>query len=338
MAKPRVTLKDVASVSGVSVPTASRVLNGRGRVSLETRDRVLLAAQRLDFQPNALAVFLASGRSHTVGVLAQDAPALFAAQVVTGVTAELGRRDMATLLYDSGHDRASLQQNVRKFEARRIDGLVVVGDGTGELLRSVSLGFSIPVVYVFGVSDDADDVSFVPDGRMGGRLAGEHLISLGRRNIAHITALNDMAAGDRAAGLRDALDTAGLALAGGAPMRGDWSAESGMEAARRLLRSGVAVDAIFCGNDAIASGVYHALSEVGLKVPDDVALVGMDNADRDIAGRRNWLTTIDPQLGDLGRAAVEYLMTLIGGAEPEPGVHYRPCVLVDRASTSVVPA
>lgn len=332
MVRQRVTLKDVASVAGVSVPTASKVLNGRGRVSAQTRDRILLAAERLDFRPNALAVFFASGRSHTIGVLAQNAPGAFAMRVITGVTAELGRRDMATLLYDSAQNRKVLSENVRKFEARRIDGLVVVGDGTGEAVGSVSSGFAVPVVYVFGVSDDAGDVSFVPDGRMAGRLAGEHLIAAGRRNIAHITARDDIAADDRARGLRDALDTAGLGMAGGSPLRGNWTGEWGGSGTRRLLESGATVDAIFCGNDAIAGGAYWALREAGLRVPEDVALVGVDNSQREIAGRSDVLTTIDPDLGGMGRSAVEYLMDLIGGAPPSPGVHYHPCTLLPGAS------
>jgi len=339
MARKPVSLRDVAAVAGVSASTASRVLNGQGRVSDATRQRIVEAAERLDFQPNALARSLVSGRSHTIGVLAVNAPGAFVMPVLTGATTRLGEHDLSALIYDSHLDRDLLAATVRKLRARRIDGLLVLGDGSRSGMRSVSEGFAVPVVYAYGVSDDAQDASFLHDGRLAGQIAGEHLLSLGRRRIAHITAWDyDLSARARAEGLSSALDAAGVELVLGHPLHGDWSRQWGVRAAQELLASGAPFDAVFCGNDEIALGVYSVLRDAGLRVPGDVALVGMDNMSGMLGHADTLLTTIDPRLNALGAAAADYLVAAIDGGPYEGGLHSVPCTLVLGESTALDPA
>jgi LacI family transcriptional regulator len=323
----QVTLSDVAAAANVDLSTVSRVLRGGGRASDVTRQRIIDTAARLNFRPNAQGQFLATGISKTIGVLTLDAPATFTMPVLAGVNRALGRRDVATLLYDTNFDEHELRESVLKFHARSIDGLLVIGNGLMSRVQSVTEGFDVPVVYVFGVPDNDNDAWFLPDGVMAGRMAGEHLIGLGRRRIAHVTAARDLAAAQRAQGLREALSAAGLELALGQPLEGSWQREWGVEAAHRILDSGADIDAIFCGNDQIALGVYGVLRAAGVRVPDDVALVGYDNWERMAEARQNLLTSIEPDLVGLGYEAATYLATVERGAV-QSGPHYHPCSLV----------
>lgn len=327
-----VTLSDVAAVAGVSVSTVSKVLNGRGRVAATTSTRIHEAAQRLDFRPNALAQSFALGRSQTIGVLANDAPGTFTMLVLVGASTALGQADMAALMYDARRDPAVLAEHVRKLQARRIDGLLVLGDGPGAPLRSVSNGFTVPTVYAYGLSDDVRDVSFLPNALMAGRLAGQHLIDLGRTQIAHITAENDLAATDRTIGVTAVLADSGLTLALGAPLRGTWTRHWGARAAHALLEHGESVDGIVCGNDEIAFGVYTVLRRAGVAVPDDIAIVGMDNTESRFQAPR-LLTTIDPNLEALGVSAASFLLQALAGGDYEPGVHRQDCSLIVGEST-----
>ncbi len=338
MERKAVSLRDVAAVAGVSVSTASKVLRGQGKASESTRQRILAAAERLDFQPNALGQFLARGRSATIGILAENAPGAFTMPILTGATTALGERDLSVLVYDWHLDRTVLAATVRKLKARKIDGLLVIGDGTGSDMHSISEGFAVPVVYVFGVSDDPQDPSFMHDGRLAGRLAGEHLLAAGRTRIAHISAAaSDLSAAARAEGLREVLDDAGRRLVLGAPLAGDWTREWGIRAARRLLDSGEPFDGVFCGNDAIAEGVEEVLREAGRRVPEDVAIVGMDNVTGLMGQPDGRLTTIDPHLTRLGEVAARYLADGIDGGELVGGVHTVPCTLIPGESTGARP-
>jgi LacI family transcriptional regulator len=326
------TLGDVAAAAKVDLSTASRVLRGGGRASDATRQRIFDAAARLNFRPNAQGQFLATGISKTVGVLTLDAPSTFTMPVLAGVNRALGRKDIATLLYDTDFDETKLRESVLNFHARSIDGLLVIGNGLMTRIRSITEGFDVPVIYAFGVPDDETDTWFLPDGVMAGRMAGEHLIGLGRRRIAHVTAAGDLAAAERARGLGEALAEAGLELALGAPLEGTWQRDWGVEAAHRILDSGAEIDAIFCGNDQIALGIYGVLRAAGVRVPEDVALVGYDNWERMTDVTHNLLTTIEPDLVGLGYAAGEYLAAVTNGTF-EPGPHYHPCSLVLGEST-----
>ena len=182
-------------------------------------------------------------------------------------------------------------------------------------------------------SDDPDDVSILPDDEGGGRLAVEHLLAVGRSNIGHITGPSDFRAVRlRAAGAADALSAAALPLALGAPLYGEWSEEWGRQAARILVRGAPEIDGIFCGSDQIARGVAEGLRDAGIKVPDDVALVGFDNWTVMAEASRPPLTTVDMNLARVGRMAAQILLAAIDGNRIH-GTHLVPCQLVLREST-----
>ncbi|HEY3549184.1 MAG TPA: LacI family DNA-binding transcriptional regulator [Propionicimonas sp.] len=302
-----VRLSDVAAVAGVSVSTASKALNSGERISEETIARVRAVAERLDFQPNALARSFALGRSRTIGVLTYRATSTFAGPVLIGAVLQLGALQQASLVYDEDLlVPRQMTDSIRQLQARRIDGLIVVGDGPERVSPSVTHHFDVPVTYAFAASDDPDDVVYLPDNDAAGRMAVGHLLARGRSRIAHITGSTEsLAARRRERGMRAELDGRGLTPA--APVRwGTWSQQWGVEAMTQLLDSGARVDAVFCGNDHIALGALDVLAARGIRVPDDVALVGIDNWEGLVVdqGIRR-LTTVDLEPQRLGRLAAQ---------------------------------
>jgi LacI family transcriptional regulator len=173
-----------------------------------------------------------------------------------------------------------------------------------------------------------------PDDRGGARLAIEHLHSLGRRRIAHVTGpASYLAVRDRIAGAQDVLSDVGLAFVGKQAYNGDWNEVWGRTAVDIVLRADPRTDGIFCGNDQIARGVCEALRERGVRVPDDIAVIGFDNWDVVVSGCRPPLTTIDLNLEALGRAAARQVFEAIDG-DHASGVIEIACRLVTRESTA----
>lgn len=327
----RVRLSDVAAVAGVSVSTASKALNNGERISKRTVARVREAAERLDFRPNALARSFALGQSRTIGVLTYRATSTFAGPVLIGVVLELGTLQHASLVYDE--DLLIPRQmtgSIRELQARHIDGLIVVGDGPERLSPSVTHHFTVPVTYVYAASDQADDVIYLPDNEQAGRLASRHLIDRGRTRLAHITGNADsLAVRRRVRGMQAELSEADLQLA--APINyGSWLQQSGVEAMTELLDARTEVDAVFCGNDHIALGALEICKTRGVRVPDDIAIIGIDNWEGIILdqGVRR-LTTIDLRLQKLGRMAAAD----VTADTREPGEHRVDPELVQGPST-----
>lgn len=313
-----IRLSDVASIAGVSLSTASKALNGGGRISEVTRQRVIDAAARLDFQPNALARSFALGRSRTIGILAHYASSTFVGPVLTGAVLELGRRQQAVLVFDGDNStHRLLAESIRTLQARRVDGLLVIGHGLDHVSSSISHQFDVPVNYAFTVSDFADDRMFLPDNVEIGRIAARHLIDRGRSRIVHITAgRDDIAVERRLRGMREVLADASLEPV--APVSyGGWTFEHGVRSMTALLDDGVDAEGLFAGNDHIASGALSVCEARGIRVPDDLAIVGVDNLEGFLGQGRTTLTTVDPELRTVGAQAAENLFQ----ADLAPGEH-----------------
>ena len=328
------TIRDVAEAAGVSVSTVSKALNGQGKLRAETRERVLAAAHRLGFAPNPLAQGLLAGRSFTVGVITTDSFGRFSIPVMLGAEDALGIGQMSVFMCDTRDDPDREHRYVEMLGARRVDGLIVTGRRV-EPRPPVRPRPGIPVVYAMTQPADGGAPAVLPDDEGGGRAAGEHLLALGRRRIAHVPGPERfLAARLRARGFAAALDAAGVAPCGDTGY-GEWSEHWGREAAGQLLASHP--DAIFCGSDQIARGVADTLRAVGRRIPDDVALVGFDNWDPMTLGALPPLTSIDMCLEDVGRVAAELLLAAIGGEQAAGGVHTVPTRLVVRESSGGFP-
>src|SRR3954451_18741425 len=187
MATGPVTIADVATEAGVSTSTASRALNGVGRMRDETRQRGRDVALRPGFRPNEAARTLLRGRTFTVGLLTTDSYGRFSGPVMRGIEDALGAQQVAIIVCDARGDPIRERYYAEALASRRVDGIIVTGrrvDSRPPLLLERS---RIPVIYAFTQTGRLQDLCLVPDDRQGGRIATEHLLALGRRRLVHLT-------------------------------------------------------------------------------------------------------------------------------------------------------
>ena len=330
-AKQPVTLREVAAMAGVSVATASKALNGQGRMTAETRQRIRETAQRLGFRPNSLAQSLLRRRSFTVGLLTNDTYGRFSLPVMSGISDALVDAGVSVFLCNVEDDPRLAQLHVEAMLDKRIDGIIASGKRIDRHLPVDLANLGVPVIYAFS-QPDPDAIAFVSDDAGGARLAVEHFCRLGRRRIAHVSGPASFAVVlERAQAFLDVLAEHGLPVT--EPLLGSWSEAWGHEAVGNLFDGkGEKPDAVFCGNDQIARGVIDALRERGLCVPGDVGVIGFDNWEIVAEATRPPLTSVDMNLAALGREAGLTLLSLVGGQPAAPGIRKLPCRLVMRQS------
>jgi LacI family transcriptional regulator len=327
------TLRDVARRAGVSISAASKALNGSGRLSAETRAKVRAAAEALDYRPNDLAQSLHRAHSMTVGILSTDSFGRFTFPIVEALERRLSDQGIAIFMCNATDDPPRERRHVNQLLGKRVDGLVVTARRADRREPIEPAARRLPVVYVFSYVDDPDALCLLPDDEGGAKLAVRHLVGLGRKRVAHITGPRHFEAVRlRERGWRAALNEAGL-LAQEADCRsGRWSETWGREAVETLFGRGHGGrDALFCGSDQIARGAADALREMGISVPEDVAIVGFDNWNVMTEATRPPLTSVDMNLGALGSEAGAALLEMIAGRKLA-GVRRLPCSLVIRAS------
>jgi LacI family transcriptional regulator len=331
--RAHVTIHDVARGANVTVGTVSKALNRNGSLKQETRDRIIAVAKELGFRPNVLAQSLHRGQSLTVGLISTDSFGRFTIPIMEGLEECLADRRMAVFMCNATDDPEREAQHVESLLGKRVDGIVVTARRADRRAKLKMPASDIPVIYVFSQSDDPESFCLLPDDEGGAFLATDHLSRLGRRRIAHVSGPESFEAVRlRRDGYRKGLAKAGLHEHDGFYLPGIWSEGWGREAVARLFDAPPTMpDAVFCGNDQIARGMADALRERGIAVPDQVALVGFDNWEIMAAATRPPLTTIDMNLGALGREAGLRLIRMIAG-EPMHGVHRLPCSLIIRES------
>lgn len=312
----KVTLEMVAAACGVSPSTVSRILNGTAIVSPEKREAVDRAIAELGFIPNPIARGLAGGRTLSVGVVTQAIDSPFYGVALRGIEEELSQAGYSPL-FVSGHWNAEEERRcIDVLRSRRVDGMILLtGILSDEALRN--LAKTMPVV-ITGRTLTAPGLYALDFNNFGGaRLATHHLLSLGHRKIAFISGdpIHPDAA-ERLRGYRAALEAAGVRYKPALVMPGKYFEESGLMAVERLIDSREPFTAIFSANDQMAFGAALALHRRGLRVPDDISLVGFD----DLAGAEHSippLTTIHQAAHELGRLAAVSLLQLLAGQTPD---------------------
>lgn len=307
------TLRDVAQLAGVSVATVSKTLSGGYRLRAETQDRVRAAAQSLNFAPNQLAASLHRRTSGTIGLLMSGLDGRFSIPVMMGAEDAFESGEVSVFLCDTRADPARELRHIQALLARRVDGLIFVGESTTPR-ESIGHTLPVPVVYAYSPSADDGDISVVSDNFDAGRMAARELLDGGRRRIAYIGGEADyVGSRNRAAGAVSALADHGTALIAGGALFGDWSEAWGRTAVRRILADHPDIDGLLCGSDQLARGVLDELREQGISVPGDVAVMGHDNLTSIAMQSRPSLSTIDMELGEIGRVAARLLFAAIEG-------------------------
>ncbi|WP_423598358.1 LacI family DNA-binding transcriptional regulator [Roseateles sp. MS654] len=329
----KVTLGMVAEASGVSPSTVSRILNGTAVVSQEKKDAVDRAIAELGFVPNPIARVLAGGRSQSVGVVTQAIDSPYYGVALRGIEEVLDASGFVPL-FASGHWNAKEEQRcIDTLRARRVDGIIVLtGRLSDESLRK--LAKDLPVV-VTGRTLKANGLYALNFNDFeGARLATHHLLSLGHRQIAFIA--GDPVhpdAQERLKGYRAALEAASVKYKPALVLPGLFHEESGLMAVERLIDSREPFSAIFAANDQMAFGAALALYRRGLRVPEDVSIVGFD----DLAGAAHSippLTTIHQAGLELGRCAAQALLDLL--ADKTPTAQLPEPRLIIRSSTQAI--
>ena len=329
-AAPPSTLLDVARQAGVSPSTVSRILNGTARVSDDKRDALLAAIAQMKFAPNQMAQALKKGRSMTIGIVVQDISSPFFDESLRGVDDGLKDTGYASVIV-SGHWNAQEEADrIRLLLARKVDGIILL---SGRISDDSVLEFSLqrPVVSTGRQLATASAIGFKLDNEYGAWLAVRHLIELGHRRIAFIAGpVNNTDAAERLAGYQRALREADIALEPKLVADGDFHEASGMLAMNHLFDTQQQFSAVFAANDLSAYGARLCLYRKGIRVPDDISLVGFD----DLPGSSYTtppLTTIRQPLYDIGRIATETLLGLIHGETMRAAIP--PLELVVRETT-----
>ncbi|WP_310018838.1 LacI family DNA-binding transcriptional regulator [Microbacterium resistens] len=328
----RATIEEVAAVAGVSRSTVSRVVNGSTAVSRSALTAVQDAIALLDYVPNRAARSLASRQTHAIAlVVPEDTTRFFGdpffAEIVAGISSRLAASDyVLTLLVASEDPGDKMTGFVRNGG---VDAAIIVSHHTSDSFVD-RIAESVPVVFGGRPAHERpSDYVVDVDNVRGGRIAAEHLIARGCRRIATVTGpLTMPPAVDRLRGFREALRDAGLEP--WAELDGGFSEAGGAEAAGRLLEGEARPDGVFVASDLMASGVLRVLRGAGLRVPEDVAVIGYDDSQIAVATDPP-LTTVRQPMHAEGETMAAVLIDVLAGRSPRR-VTIMPTELVVRAS------
>jgi LacI family transcriptional regulator len=333
------TIKDVADLAGVSFKTVSRVINRSPHVRDEIRQKVLRAADTLEYRPHHYARHMRTQRSKVFGFLSDDiATTPFAGQIIQGAQEAAWQREMLLLTFSTAGDPAMEAAAIEMAIERGVEG-IIFATMYHRMVQVPKDAFRLPLVLVDCFARSFPVRSVVPDEVGGGYLATKLLLEKGHRRIAMINADQKYpAAAGRFSGYRQALEGLGIPVEPELIRTGGWWQDDGYEHALALLELKPVPTAIFCATDRIAMGVYDALKEKGLRIPNDVSVVGFDNQELLAAHSRPPLTTIRIPYFEMGSWAVDQL------SEGEPNEQRPPfkpvtldCPLVSRASVDRPP-
>jgi DNA-binding LacI/PurR family transcriptional regulator len=309
----RPTMSDVAALAGVSKATVSLVISDRAssiKISEQTRQKVLTAAQQLGYSVNVIARSMSAQQTRTLGLVTYDFVEYGPAVVLAGAQEAARAHDYFLMVSSIERDLSALADQVAKLDSWRVDGIFIAVAAVGDWHRQLFQGLQlrIPVVCLEGSALDPAINAVGIDNVRGGALGVELLLALGHRRIAVITGPHQwLAARDRLAGWRQALAAANLPAPETAVAEGDWTTPGGYVAAQRLLAQNPGLTAIVAHNDYMALGAIRAVRELGLSVPADMSVVGYD----DIPPAPYLdppLTTVRQNLAELGKLAVALLI------------------------------
>ena len=317
--KRTVTIRDVAKTAGVSVSTVSRVLNGKADVASDTQDRILSVIDDLGYTTNLAARSMRSQKNYMVGLIMPDIAYPFAIEVMKGVNQAIAQSEFDLLVYTTGDVRksgqASHEQKYVSLLTNSItDGVIIVAPVAGEYLTNA------PIVSIDPLMSNPHYPSVHATNYHGASEAMQYLLDLGHRRIAHISGRAELESSNRRLkGYLDSLEKAGVAIDPDLIVAGDYTTGTGAKAARELLALDCPPTAIFASNDQTAMGVYQVAEEIGLRIPEDLSVIGFDNI---MESKYMGLTSIDQFISEMGFVATQMLIKLIND-EPLEAQTYR---------------
>lgn len=326
-----VTIQDVAKTAGVSVSTVSRVLNGKVDVASETQDRILSVIEDLGYTTNLAARSMRSQKKNLVGLIMPDIAYPFAIEVMKGVNRAIAESDFDLLVYTTGDVRKSgrafhEQKYVSLLTNSISDGVILVAPVAGEF------NVDAPIVSIDPLVSNPNYSSVHATNYQGAMDAMEYLLGLGHRRIGYISGREELESSNRRLmGYRAALENAGIPIDESLIASGDYTTETGVSGARELLGLENPPTAIFSSNDQMAMGVFQVAEEMGIRIPEDLSVVGFDNITE---SKYMGLTTVDQFISDMGYVATHMLLKLINNEKLESETYRMQTRLVVRNSCS----
>ncbi len=329
----RASIKDIARLAGVAHSTVSRALRSSPLVNPETARRIRQLAEQSGYRPSAAARSLVTSRTATIGVVVTTIADPFAAEVVLGLEDAANEHDYSVILANSNADPDRELKVVRAFEERRVDGIIVTSSRVGAIYVEKLSQARVPIVLLNNQHPSEFMHSVMIDNVNASLAATRHLIDLGHTRIAYIGDRNGCQSDtERFGGYRTALDLAYLPFRPEYVVHGDGKPEGGAAAMQTLLGRAPRPTAVFCYNDMTALGALRTAADCRLSVPADLSVVGFD--DLFVAQYcAPPLTTVRQPMRDMGRLALETLMTLLKGDSTPPNIKV-PGELIVRQSTA----
>lgn len=327
--KQTVRIQDVAKSAGVSVSTVSRVLNGKTDVASDTHDRILSVIDDLGYTTNLAARSMRSLKKNLVGLLMPDIAYPFAIEVMKGVNRAIAESEFDLLVYTTGDVRKSgrashEQKYVSLLNNSITDGVIIVAPVTGEFSTDA------PIVSIDPLMSNPNYPSVHATNYEGARDAMEYLLRLGHRRVGFISGRGELESSTRRLkGYRESLKQAGISIDESLIAPGDYTTETGAKCARKLLSLDRPPTAIFASNDQAAMGVYQVAQEMGIRVPEDLSVVGFDNI---MESKYMGLTTVDQFISEMGFVATKMLIQLIKGEPLDAKIYKMQTQLVIRTS------
>lgn len=311
-----VKISEVAKAAGVSTATVSRALSSPETVKPVTRERVMQVVKELDYRPNALARQLRTQETKTIVVIVPTLTNPLFAEAIQGVEIEAGAEGYQVLVADVQKQITAENYYLNAIRQREIDGVISMSARVAEKIVK-EIADEYPLVVAIQSFPDGRIPNVSIDNVAAARAVMKHLLRMGHRRIAHITASSSLTVyQDRLDSYRDSLAEQGIPVDPGLICRGEASIRGGYEQMERLLSAGTVFEAVFCAGDTMAMGAVKSLKQHGLRVPEDVAVVGFD----DVEQAAFWdpaLTTIRQPKQEIGRAAFRKLLSMIR-KEPMP--------------------
>ncbi|GGE26198.1 DNA-binding transcriptional regulator CytR [Pullulanibacillus camelliae] len=305
-------MSDVAKYANVSTATVSRALQHPESVKEETRQKVLAAITALNYTPNVLARQLRRMETKTILVVVPNIENNVFSQLLSGIDAVANQKGYKVLLGNINHKVDKIYDYLDHFRQRQIDGMIMlISDLSDHILQD--LANELPLVITPDSSDDAIVPTVVVDNVGSSQRATEHLISLGHRRLAHIAGpLHLSSSKSRLEGYRQALHENGIRFDHELVKAGDFTIQAGFKQMEQLLLMEVPPTAVFCASDEIAMGAIKRIKQHGLKVPEDIAIVGFDNV-KFSSIFEPALTTMAQPLEEMGRQSMKVLIDRMNG-------------------------
>lgn len=332
--KRTVTIQDVAKTAGVSVSTVSRVLNGKVDVASTTQDRILSVIDNLGYTTNLAARSMRSRKKNLVGLIMPDIAYPFAIEVMKGVNQAIAESEFDLLVYTTGDVRKSgrafhEQKYVSLLTNSISDGVIIVAPVAG------AFNVDAPIVSIDPLASNPNYPAVHATNYQGAMDAMEYLIGLGHKRIGYISGRAELESSNRRLkGYHEALKKVGIPIDDQLIASGDYTTATGISGARQLLALENPPTAIFASNDQMAMGVFQVAEEMGIRIPEDLSVVGFDNITE---SKYMGLTTVDQFIFEMGFVATQMLIKIINGMPLEDQTYKMQTQLVVRTSCRKLP-